>query len=175
MFCVCVCVCVQDSWALGRALWGMLSPDEHATPFPGGGDAHSFLDEAYAPPADAVVPAAGGGGGGGDRTFRVAAGRIVRDLLHVDPAARCTLAAAVSRLEALLFLLLPPAPPAGARAEVLPRLPGALEALQVAALAVDAAAAAAAPTVVEMLLVDYAGSPRCAPGAVADVLRDLLE
>ncbi len=121
-----------------------------------------------------VLPAAGGGGG--DGVFRVAAGRIVRDLLRVDPAARCTLAAAVSRLEALLFLLLPraPAPGGPGAAEILPRLPGALEALHLAALAVDAAAAAAAPRVIEMLLVDYAGSPRCAPGAVAGVLRGLL-
>ena len=84
----------------------MFSPDEHATPFPGCGDPHRFIDRAYVALADAapITAAAAaaaacggggrrgssggpGGGGGGVCTvadFRTAAGRIVRDLLRVD-------------------------------------------------------------------------------------------
>ncbi len=163
----------QDAWGLGRVLWGMLSPDERAGgPFPGGGGPHCYRDDAYVLPADAAVAAAAPRCG--DRVFRVAAGRIVRDLLRVDPAARCSLDAAVARLEALLFVLLLRPPPGGGRDEFggLAWLPGALEALQEAALAVDAAAAP--PRVIDMLLIDYAGSPRCTTGAVAGVLRDLM-
>ena len=79
----------------------------------GGGGARS-----YEPPSDA------GAGDGGRR----GASRIVRSLLRVDPADRDDAAAAVAKLEALLFVvpLLPPGalrPGARARARRITRPP----------------------------------------------------
>ncbi len=103
----------------------------------------------------------------------------MRDLLRVDvrgaggpgaPPPRCTLEAAVVRLEVLLFVILPAAAVGAAPPRAAEDVPGALEALREAAARVDAAA----PRVIEMLLVDFVGSPRCTPGAVAGVLEALL-
>jgi hypothetical protein len=201
------------------AVWGMFSPDEHATPFPGCGDPHRFIDRAYVALADAApitaaaaaAAASGGGdggrggrggdggrggrgacGGGGRRgssggpggggggmftvaDFRTAAGRIVRDLLRVDvqggpvappPPPRCTLEVAVARLEALLLVIL--------RAAATPRADEVPAALVVAPREAAARVNVAAPRVIDMLLVDFVGSPRCAPGAVAAVVEALL-
>ena len=157
----------QDAWGLGTTLWSMLSPDAAAAPFPGVGDALGCTDARYAPPADvaaaARVPDA----------YRRAAGRIVRDLLRVElrgAAPRATLLETVARLEVLLFVLLPLPDPAPAARGVLERLPGTIGALREAALRVDAAR----PRVEELLLVDFAGSERCAPEAVAAVVHDLM-
>ncbi len=169
----------QDAWGLGMALWRMLCPLRGdyppATPFPGFDVPHRFPDARYAPPGDV----AGGGGGDDDAAaaaaaapelYRRAAGRIVRQLLRVDPASRCTLAAAVARLEVLLFVLLPlPVPPPPLPA-LLERLDDTVGALHAAALRVDPAR----PSVAEMLLVDFAGSLRCSPEAIGGVMRDLL-
>ena len=76
----------------------------------------------------------------------------------------------VARLDVLQFVLLPLTYPAPAARGVLERLPGAIGALREAALRVDAAR----PRVEELLLMDFAGSERCAPEAVEAVGRDLM-
>ena len=156
-----------DAWAFGLMLHRMLGGPAGGgmLPFPGAVP-RGFTDAEYAPPLDVTTA----GLRGVTPEYARAAGAIVRGLLRVDPAVRCSLRDAVARLEALAFLLLP-APGGGggggggaggasARARV----------LRAAAAVADARAAG---SVRELLAVDYGGSPRCSEGAVAAVCREL--
>jgi hypothetical protein len=151
-----------DAWTLGLMLHRMLGGQaarDALLPFPGTLP-RGFTDAEYAPPVDVSTP----GLRGVSPEYARAAGRIVRELLRVDPAARCSLPAAVARLEALLFLVVPVS--AAAPDDVAPRA-AALR----AAAAVDLRAHF---SVRAMLAVDYGGSPRCSEDAAGGVYRDLL-
>ena len=157
-----------DAWTLGLMLHRMLGGPrgEGLMPFPGAAP-RPVTDAEYAPPVDVSTA----GLRGVMREYATAAGIIVRGLLRVDPAERCTLRGAVGRLEALLFLVLPPPGAAAVRGD------GEAEAFSRAA-ALRAAAAAADPrahmTVRALLAVDYGGSPRCSEDAAMAAYLDLM-
>lgn len=137
----------QDAWGLGYLLWELLSEDR---PFPGGDPRH-FTDGTYSPPVDADPRSL---------STHVAL-RIVRELLRVSPAQRCSLSGAVERLEVLLFVV-----PMMANG-----VDGAISALRDRLADVAGRATRGAHvTVADMLLADFFATGRASAAAVTDVL-----